>query len=104
MNLLYSSEPTQEQWDERKAIIDDANKKGYITKKQAEWLLKFDRQYRRCNRCGKSLDEAHGWILATAPDRHGKDLDIGLMECCWKCTLEQSLEQNAIADGTEETK
>ena len=26
MNLLYSSEPTQEQWDERKAIIDDANK------------------------------------------------------------------------------
>lgn len=93
MNLRYSSEPTKEQWDERKAIIDSANEKGYVTKKQADWLLNFDQKYRRCNRCKRSLDEAHTWMLATAPDRHGKDLNIGLMECCWECTQAQIMEQ-----------
>jgi len=105
MNLMYSAEPTQEEWDERKAIIDAANEKGYVTKKQADWLLKFDQKYRRCNRCGRSLDESHGWILATAPDRHGKDLNIGLMACCWECMHEDIMEQRKGNEhGEKETQ
>lgn len=89
MDLKYSTEPTEEQWEERKTIIDEANEKGYVTKKQADWLLKFDQKYRRCNVCEKSLDETRVWMFATAPDKHGKNLNIGLMKLCWQCELKR---------------
>ena len=87
MYLLYSSEPTEEQWTERNTIVTEANKKGYVTRQQAAFLLKFDEKYRRCNSCERSFREVGGWMLATAPDKRGRDLEVGLMDRCIECML-----------------
>jgi len=93
MELMYSSEATDKQFAQRNIIIEKSNRNGYVTAQDAKWLMDFDRKYRRCNKCGKSLSEAKQWGIVKAKDRNGKELDAGLHEVCFHCAMENIIEE-----------
>lgn len=93
MELTYSQEATEEQFAQRDALIDKTNERGYITAQDAKWLMDFDRKYRRCNKCGKSLQEAKAWGIVKVEDRNGNELEAGLHEVCFECALKEIEEE-----------
>lgn len=74
--------------ERRNKIIEEVNKRGYIQKGEADYLLSFDKKVRVCNSCGKTYEEAKAWIFATAQDKSGKALNIGLFQNCFLCDME----------------
>ena len=105
MELVYNTGATEGEWQERNSMIDEINKKGYVLRKQAEFLMDFDRKYRCCNRCGKTIKETKGWMVVKAPDRRGTQRDVGLAEMCFACQMLDMLEhRNEIMGITEVEK
>jgi phage FluMu protein Com len=93
MELMYSSEATDKQFAQRNIIIERSNRNGYVTTEDAKWLMDFDRKYRRCNKCGKSLSEAKQWGVVKAKNRNCKELDAGLHEVCFHYAMEDIIKE-----------
>lgn len=85
----------------RSEIIEQVNERGYIQKGEAEFLLSFDLKARVCNTCGKTYKEVNGWIFATAQDKQGKEINIGLFENCFECTMKNVMSKNTYANNNQ---
>lgn len=87
ITLTYSGNIPETEMDKRNSIIDAINKRNFILKKEAAFLLSFDKKYRVCNTCGKSFREANLWPLAKCNNRYGEAIDCGLHSNCLYCEL-----------------
>ena len=87
----WEEQVTPEETTKHREIIEKANQREYLFKEEAEFLLKYDKKTRSCGDCGKShediMSSGGAWMYATAPDRYGNDLNIGLFLRCFKCSL-----------------
>lgn len=85
---------TKEEIQKRNEIVKKVNERGYVLKGEASFLLSFDKKTRVCNTCGKTFKESGGWVLATAMDKSGRELNIGLFENCFDCNMKEIMEKN----------
>ena len=82
---------TPEEIEKRNNIVDKINKRKYALKGEADFLLKYDKKTRCCSECGRTFDKKPlvGWWEATAPDRYGNEIPVGLHAKCFDCELKQ---------------
>ena len=87
----WEQKVTPEEAEKRNLIVDKVNKRKYVLKGEAEFLLKYDKKTRSCSSCGRTYENSpfFGRWEATAPDRYGKDIPVGLHARCFECELKR---------------
>jgi hypothetical protein len=82
---------TPEEIEKRNSIVDKVNKRGYILKSEASFLLKFDQKTRCCSDCEITFDKATAWMFAKGDDRYGIAKDVGLFQYCFDCDMKRMM-------------
>ncbi len=81
---------TNEQIKERNRIMQKMNEHKIPTTKERAFLMDFERKTRICYTCGKSVDEAKSWTIATIEER--PELEIGYHFCCYQCEIQNIMD------------
>lgn len=76
--------------------IKKINERGYVLKKEANWLKEFDRKFKICETCGKSTHEGTIWVPVRMPDSRGNLIDIGYGDDCLFCSLFKLAEEENV--------
>lgn len=80
----------------REEYIKKINERGYVLKKEADWLLQFDRKFKICETCGKSTHDGTAWSTMTMPNRYGEQIEAGYDDDCFFCSLFKLTEEENV--------
>ena len=84
---------TDEQIEERNRIMQKLNNDKIPTKKECMFLMDFERKTRICYTCGKSVEDAKGWIITNLEEY--PELEIGYHFRCLECDMRHIVEEDS---------